>query len=202
MPDAKKIHVGAGNIYVGVTAPATGSLPTGPTMLAHTAGIPATGVNVGHTFGGATFTYTPAKADIESDQSHGVVDTYVTGESCSLTFTIQERSAEALKLAFDAIGHIDDAAKTMFFAGGIYGVTSTCIALVSKRRNGLGAGLVPAAKYEVLVIYKAQSMDPVSMAYSRTEPGRVAVTIRGVHDDTRDDMDQLFQWYREKDATA
>src|SRR5688500_4157562 len=119
MPDAKKIHVGAGNIYVGVTKPATGVLPAGPTMLAHVAGVPASGVNVGHTTGGATFTYTPTKVDIDSDQSFGVVDTYVTTESCSLTFTIQERSATALKLAFDAIGYVSDAAKMMFFAGGV-----------------------------------------------------------------------------------
>lgn len=186
--DASKIHVGAGRIFVGVTAPATGAPPT---LMAHTAGVPASGTEVGHTTGTSTFTYTPTKSDIMSEQALGVVDTFVATESASLTFTIQERTYLALKAAFDAIGAVDDVSKTLFYGGGIYSVFSQAVMLTSRLRNA-------PTKYEVLVIYKSQSMDAVPLAYTRTEASTVSVTLRGVHDTARTEGDQLFQWFREK----
>lgn len=185
--DASKIHVGAGKIYIGVTPPATGDPPT---MMPHTDGVIASGTEVGHTTGGSTFTYTPTKADIDSDQAFGVVDTYVTSESGELVFTIQERNYEALKLAFDNIGAVSDANKILLYGGGPYTVQSRTITLTSRQR-------VATTKFEVLTIYKAQSLNPVTLGYSRTDRSTMAIAVRAVHDTTRSNKDQLFQWYRE-----
>jgi hypothetical protein len=188
--DASKIHVGAARIFVSATAPATGNPPT---LTPHTDGVPSAGapVEVGHTTGVTTATYTPTKVDIDSEQAFGVVDTYVSTEMVEATFTIQERNFAALKLAFDAIGNLDDGSKTLFYAGGVFTVTSQCIVLTSRLRNA-------PTKFEVLTIYKAQSMEPVPIGYSRLERSTIAVRVRGVHDTTRNTGDQLFQWYREK----
>lgn len=188
--DAAKIHVGAARIWLQATAPATGNPPT---LTPHTDGVPTAGtpVEAGHTTGVTTVTYTPTKVDIDSEQAFGVVDTYVSTETVEVTFTIQERNYAALKLAFDAIGNVDDGTKTLFFAGGVYAVTSQCVILTSRRRND-------ATKFEVVTIYKAQSLEPVTLGYSRTERSTIPVRIRGVHDTTRTVGDQLFQWYREK----
>jgi hypothetical protein len=186
--DATKIHIGAGFIYIGVTAPATG---TPPTLMAHTAGVPATGTEVGHTQGNSTFTYTPTKGDITSEQAFGVVDTYVNTETAELAFTIKERNYAAMKMAFDNIGTVTDGAKDLFYAGGVYTVASQAVMLVSRQRNA-------PTKYEVIVLYKAQSMDPVPIMYGRTAESTIGVRLRGVHDTSRNQGDQLFQWYREK----
>lgn len=196
--DAQKIHVGAARIFlgpVGTAVPPTSSDP--PTLSVHTAGVPSTPqvgfVEVGHTFEDTVFEYTPEILDIESEQVFGIVDTAVISQGGKLTFTAQERTYATLRAAFGGIGSVDDTDKTLFYAGGVFAMQSQVVMLTSPRRDN-------PAKFEVLTIYRAQSVEGVKLPYSRKTPSRYAVTLRAVHDASRVVGDQLFQWFREKDA--
>ncbi len=191
--DAAKIHVGAGKIYIGTIAPATG---TPPTRSAHTSGVPSapqTGfIEVGHTDGESTFSYSSEIEDIMSEQAFGIVDSYATNQTASLTFTAQERTYNTLQMAFGGIGssQVTTPNADLFYAGGIFALLNRVVILTSPRRDN------PAA-FEVLTLYKAQSVEGIELPYSRTTPSRYKVTLRAVHDTTRNVGDQLFQWYRE-----
>lgn len=189
--NAANIHVGAALIFIGGVAPTTG---TPPTLTVHTNGVPSspqTGfTEVGHTYEDTVFQYTPTIQDIESEQAFGIVDSYAIDQKCTLKFTCQERVYIALKTAFDAIGQVSDGSKILFYGGGSYTVGSACVILTSRQRNA-------PSKYEVLTIYKAQSVEGVQLTYSRKNPSRYAVTLRGVHDTSRNVGDQLFQWFKE-----
>jgi hypothetical protein len=190
--NAANIHVGAARIWIGGVVPTTG---TPPSLSVHTSGAPTTPqtgfTEVGHTFEDAVWSYQGDIVDIESEQVFGVADTYPTGQKGTLTFTAQERVYIALKTAFDAIGTVDDGSKTLFYGGGIYTVASQVVILTSPRRDN-------TAKFEVLTIYKAQSVAGIQLAYSRKNPSRYKVELRAIHDSARNAGDQLFQWFREK----
>jgi hypothetical protein len=187
--DERNIHIGGGRIWLGVTAPASG-VP--PTLMGHTSGVPATGTEVGHTEGNATFTYRATKELIPSEQALGAVGAFVTDELVSLAFRAQERVYQALRAAFDAIGTVTDASKDLFFGGGqTISPLTQAIMLTSPRRD-------VAAKWEVLVIYKAVNMEGVEIAYGKANRSTYQITLRGLADTSRVIGDQLFQWYREK----
>lgn len=188
---AANIHVGAGRIWLGTTAPATG---TPPTWLTHTDGALATGTEVGHTEGESTFQYQLTKEELKSEQALASVDVYPTEEMCSLVFTAQERVLQTLRAAFDNIGDVDDATRTGFYGGGgtsILAPRTQTVVLTSRRRDA-------TTKFEVLMIYKAFSVEALQLTYSRATPSRYAITLRGIADSSRNDGDRLFQWSREK----
>lgn len=188
---AANIHVGAAWIYVGGVAPASGDPPT---QSAHTNGVPSTPqtgfTEVGHTFGDTVFTYTPDVVDLESEQAFGIVDTYITGQKCELSFTCQEQVYIALKTALGGLSSVNDGSKMLFYGGGPYDVLSQCVIFRSIRRDN-------TSKYIIGTIYKAQVVTPVPFTFSRANPSRYQVTLRGVHDTSRTTKDQLFQLYRE-----
>lgn len=186
--DATKIHVGPGRIWFGVTAPATGNPPT---LMTHTAGVPASGTEVGHTSGNSVITFQNVKSDILSEQSFGVVDTYPTTQSLEVTLTVQERVYAVLTKLFEGVGTVTDGSKDLFYAGGPITVPSFAVMLTSPLRTD-------NTKFEVFVGYRMQMAAPVTLTYSRTDVSMVAVTLRGTHDTSRNVGDQLFQWFREK----
>lgn len=186
--DATKIHVGPARIWFGVTAPATG---TPPTLMAHTAGVPATGTEVGHTNGNTVVTFQNVKADINSEQSFGIVDTYATGQSLEITMTLQERVYAILQKLFEGIGSATTANEDLFYGGGPIAVPSFAVMLSSPLRQD-------PTLFEVFVGYRMQLTSPVPLTYSRTDVSMIAVTLRGTHDTARNVGDQLFQFYREK----
>lgn len=189
--NSANIHISAGRIFIGVTPPATGAPPT---WLTHTDGVPATGTEVGHTEGDSVFTYKPTKAEVVSEQALGPVDAFVTDEMAQLTFTAQERVFTTLQAALDNIGNVNDVTRMGFYAGNgasLINIFTTCVVLTSRRRDA-------TTKFEVLVIYKAYSVEGVALTYSRTKPSTYAVTLKGLNDTTRNAGDQLFQFSREK----
>ena len=183
------IHIGAARIFLGVTAPASG---TPPTLMGHTNGVPATGTEVGFTEGNATFSYRPTKELIPVEQALSAAGMFVSDEVAQLVFRAQERVYVALRAAFDNIGTVSDGSKDMFYAGGqsiipLY----QSVMLTSPRRD-------VAAKWEVLVIYKATSMEGIELPYGKATRSTYQITLRGLADSSRSISDQLFQWYREK----
>lgn len=186
-----EIHIGPANIYIGVTAPATGAPPT---WMTHTNGVPGTGTHVGATIDETVFTWTTEKEDLMAEQVMGVLDMYITGQGGELTFTAQERTLELMQKTFDNIGMVDDVTRMGFYGGGggsIIQVQYTCIFLSSLRRDLVG-------KYEILVLYKGVSTEPMPLTYSRTSPSTYECAFRALPDTDRDEGDQIFQFSREK----
>lgn len=191
--DPKNIHIGAARIFLGVTNPATG---TPPTLMGHTDGVPATGTEVGYTQGAATFSYKQNKQEVEAEQSLSPVDVFNTTEESQLEFTAMEHVYNTLKTAFDNIGSVDDAAKTLFYAGdgsGLLNVTTQGVTLTSRIRTS-------PLKFEVLTIYRVYNVEGVVIGYQRTTEAVYKITLKALVDTSRNLGDRLFQWYKEKAA--
>lgn len=159
--------------------------------MTHTAGVPASGTEVGHTTGDTVATFENVKSDINSEQSFGIVDTYVTGQNLTVTMTLMERVYSILQKLFEGVGSATAGGYDLFYGGGPVSVPSFSVMISSPLRQD-------NTKFEVFVGYRMQLSSPIPLTYSRTTVSQVAVTLRGTHDSTRNVGDQLFQWYREK----
>jgi len=185
-----QIQIGAARIWTGVNTPTTG---TPPFLLTHTDGVPSSGTEVGYTTGPAVFTYKQTKVPILAEQSLNPVDVYVTTEEGSLVFEAMERTYTTLKLAFDNVNTATDAGKDLFYGGDATAMSSvytTCVALTSRRR-------LSPSKFEVVVLYRAYSVDGIQLAYTRTKESTYKVTMSALIDTNRVVGDRLFQFYRE-----
>ncbi len=189
--DPNNIHIGAARLWLNVTAPATG---TPPTLLTHTDGVPATGTEVGYTQDAATFTYKQNKQEVEAEQSLNPVDVFIVNEEIMIEFNAMEHVYNTLKTAFDNVGTVDDATKSLFYGGdgsGLVSVTTQCVALTSRIRTA-------PTKFEVLVLYRVYNVEGIVVPYNRTGVAVYKITLKGLVDTTRNAGDRLFQWYREK----
>lgn len=185
------IHIGAARIFLGVTAPASG---TPPTLLTHTDGVPGSGTEVGYTQDAATFTYKQNKQEVEAEQSLNPVDVFNVSEECMIEFNAMEHVYNTLKTAFDNVGTVSDGSKDLFYGGdggGLVSVTTQCVALTSRIRTA-------PTKFEVIVLYRVYNVEGIVMPYARTTPAVYKVTLKGLTDTTRNAGDRLFQWFKEK----
>lgn len=190
--DQTKIHVGALRIWTNATVAVTG---TPPTYAAHTSGVPSAGspIEAGLTEGDAVFTYQLKKEEINAEQSLGPVDVFASDEMVSLTFSMQEANAQALKVAFDSSVGYDNTAGDAFYFGGGTGVLApmtTCVFFSSVRRDAV-------TKFWVGQLYKAYSKDGFSFAFSKTKKSLMKVTLVGLADLTRTAKDQMGYLRRE-----
>lgn len=185
--DAREIHVGPGRIFINVTAPPS-TLPR--TLMTHVEGEPATGDEVGHTTGPTVATYTLTKADIESEQAFGVIDSYATAQSIEMTFTARQQNYELRRRLMEGLHAAKQGGAQVFTGGGQPAIESFSICIISPRRGD-------PSRFQVLTIYKAQVVSPVPFTFSRTDISDTPVTIRGVHDTSRMHNDQMFQHYIE-----
>jgi hypothetical protein len=187
---ASNIHVGPMRIWVGVTNPTSG---TPPTLMTHTAGVPATGTEVGYTEGDGVFEYVLSKEEIDAEQALAPVDVFVKDEMVHLTVNLQEANYTALKAAFDSgVGNVDDGSKTLFYSGGNVPTAMTLSVFFSSVRRDA------PTKYFIGVIYKAYSPKGFNFAASKTKKSVYPVELRGILDTTRNAGDQLYQFFREK----
>jgi len=185
-----RIHVGPARLFVGVTAPASGAPPT---FVAHTAGVPATGTEIGLTNGDTVFTYEATKSEIQAEQYYAGVDVFLTQEKAKITFTAQEATVVALRAAFDNIGQFTDGTKEAFYAGsgsGAFACLKQTVMLTARQR-------VNPAKYIVIMMYLAYPSKGMNFPFSRTKPGMSPVEFSGLADVTRTAGDAIFQWYWE-----
>lgn len=186
---ASNVHVGPARIFIGVTNPASG-LP--PTLMPHTAGVPATGEEVGYTTGDAIFRKSNETSFINAEQALGPIGSYLTAEIGEVEFTAMERVYNTLRAAFDNTGTVNDGTKMLFYGGGLpYTLRRQSVMLSSARTNQAG-------KYEISVLYSAFSANGFEVAYRKTGESTYRIVLRGLYDDTRVLGDQLFQHYVEK----
>lgn len=188
--DQTKVHVGAARIFTGVTNAVTG---TPPTYLTHTNGVPSTGTEIGLTDGDTIFQYVLRKQEILAEQSLGPVDVWADLETATLTFTMQEANANALKIAIDSsVGYDSSGGDAFYFGGGttVLGPMLTGVFFSAPRRDN-------PAKFLTGQLYKAYSKDGLNFPMSRTKKGLVKVTLIGLTDLTRTPKDQMGYIRRE-----
>jgi hypothetical protein len=185
-----RIHVGPARIFVGVTAPASGAPPT---FVGHTAGVPATGTEIGLTNADTTFTYEAKKAEIQAEQFYAGVDVYLQQESAKVTFTAEESTVKALQTAFDNIGQFTDGTKEAFYGGSGSGAftTFTQVVMLTSRQR------INTSKYIVIMLYKAYPSKGLIYPFSRTKPAMWPAEFTGLADPSRTAGDAMFQFYYE-----
>lgn len=186
-----KIHVGPARIFVGVTNPASGAPPT---WVTHTAGVPATGTEIGLTNGDTVFTYEAKKSEIEAEQYYAGVDVFLTQENAKLSFTAQESTVKALQASFDAIGQFSDGTKDAFHAGsgsGAFACLKQSVMVTARQR-------VNPAKYIIILMYLTYPGKGLNYAFARTKPAMNPVEFNALADTSRTSGDAMFQFYVEK----
>ena len=197
--DATKIHIGAGDIFIGGTAPEPGDDPSDPTAgtpselvsaTAAYAGVSTLGVGVGSTNGAATFTYRPTFYQVMNEQAFAEVATVPTAEECSLAFGAQELTYQNIKTAMgQTTTRVQTAtpgpAANVNYGGGLAVVPVEPAVLLSRKRTGVG--------YFIVCLYQGYSADGGVTNFDRRAETRMPVTLRGLADGSRPVGDQLFQ---------
>lgn len=192
MATVENIHIGAGNMWIGGTAPTAGADPIDPTssdLNAMTTGFAAPasgGTAVGFTNGPATLTYRPTYYMVETEQAFAEVITTPTAEETTLAFNALEATYQNIVVAMgQATAGVNAGTSNAIFVGGKPTVEPQVLTLCSRKRSGTG--------YYLLTMYQAYSNDGVALNFERRREMQIAVTVRGLADATRPEGDQLFQ---------
>lgn len=187
----QNILAGPARIFVGTTAPASG---TPPTLVGHTNGVPATGTEVGYTTGPVEFVYKNTKEEIKPEQAYMPVALYVTDEMAEITFECLEKTYNTLLRAFDNVGTVTDVNKDLFYFGNgtsiIAPFTATVFFSSPQRTN--------PAKYSIGMLYYAYNPEGVRLPFTKTKPMSYKMTFRALADVTRTAGDQGGQFFIEK----
>lgn len=192
--DVAKIHIGAGDIWLGGTPPAAGvdlndpTTSTVNTMATNFTAPTSGGTHVGFTNGPATLTYKPTYYNVETEQAFAEVVVTPTAEECSLEFVMLEASYTNLA---NAMGqgttevNVGPPANNAIFVGSKPTLATRLLVMNSRKRSGAG--------YYILTVYQTYSMDGVALNFERRKETQNKVTMRALADTTRPVGDQLFQ---------
>lgn len=182
--NAANVHQGPGRIFINITNPASGDPPT---AMAHTAGVPTPGVEVGYTTGDLIFRRTKETGLINAEQATGPIGAYLLGEGVEVEFTALERVYTTLQAAFDNTGQVHTGGRMLFYGGGsAYPIRTQTVFVSSLRPNQAG-------KYEISVIYRAYSVQGYETQYRKSGASEFKMILRGLFDTTRTVNDQLYQ---------
>jgi len=134
-PQPELIHVGRGDLYIGVDVPTSGQ------VVPLIAGVPATGRFVGSTLAEAMWVYKPRSFDIRTQQSTGIQGYVVIEEELDLEFTFGEISFENLRDLMATPKNQD----TFMSVGGLIVPNLKSCLIVAPRRAG---GFIQAMLYQ------------------------------------------------------
>lgn len=165
------IQVARGNIWLGVTVPATPPVPL-------INGEPATGTSVGATMGPASVRYRPTALDIIIQQTTVIVDQVITAEDLRIEFTLGEMTYNNLVRFFMGATGVT----TYVTLGGRLFPAEASVLLVSPRRNGT---------YFQAMLYRATFSEERELAAAREAVMAPRVISRGLGDLSRTEGDQV-----------
>lgn len=181
------------NIWLGVTAPTTG------TRLALSSGTPSTGTNIGATMGPATFAYRPTITEIMVEQATAPVDFGVNVEEASIQFNVSELTAVNLQMNLLSVARKGPATggSQWVHGGGITNPANTTVVLIAPRRDNAGGTM-----YSVVMLYKAFLPEGVDIPFTKSTPTGMTVRLKAMADTTRPVNDHMFQFIPNHDGTG
>lgn len=196
-PQVQNIHIGAGDIWVGGTAPAAGTDLTDPTAgtpsVLNTAASGFTaptsgGTAIGFTNGPANLAYRPTFYMVETEQAFAEVDVVPTGEESTLSFNALEAVYTNFKNAFgQATSRVvaGPPAANAIYVGSKPVVPKNVVVLISRKKSAVG--------YFILTIYQGYSFSGATLNFERRADTKIPTEVRSLADLTRPVGDQLFQ---------
>ncbi len=174
-PDA--IHVGRGDIYVGVPIPVTP-----PVALQN--GIPLSGTFIGGTLEPASLNYKVTTVDVRTQQSGVLAISVVNTEDLELEFTIGEMTFNNLQSFILGSGISPFGSPTVSFGGQVIPNT-TGLLMVVPTRTGY---------FMEIMIYQAYFPRDRVIAFAREKETMMKVTAVGFGQFNRARGDQLGFW--------
>lgn len=193
-PVVGNIHIGQGEVWLGGSAPASGSDPTDPTagtpsalntMTTAFAAPTSGGTYVGFTFGPATLTYRPTYYMVVTEQAFSEVVTIPTNEEASLAFTALEQTYTTIAAAWGQGTTRTTGGAQAVYVGSKHVISTKVVTMMSRKRSGTG--------YYIVTIYSAYTSDGATVSFERRAESRLPVTMRALADVSRPEGDQLFQ---------
>jgi len=188
--DVTRIEVGPARVFLGVTLPASGA---GPTLMGHTAGVPATGTEIGLTEGDTVLEIMSEKKEILAEQFYAPVEVFLTLQRAKVTFTAKESTVIGLRAALDAIGQTTTATEDLYYFGagaGAFACLKQSVFLSARRRDN-------PAKYIICVLYSCYASKGLTYTFSRTKEATYPVELTALAITTRTAGDCMGQFYRE-----
>jgi len=184
------LHIGYADIYMGTSAPSTGT--TYPVPVTVTAsGVPTnigTATYIGYTEGEAKLSYKPSYQEIEVEQALSAIGQFVSKEEATLSFTCKQATAQNLSMAIGQ-GVLTDIpgtpAVSQIQVGGYRAVSTKPFVLVSR--------IDETNDFYIACFYSGFSADGLDIAFNKNKETTIPVTIKGFSDITRRRSDQLFQ---------
>lgn len=178
-------YIAEGRVYIGATLPTTGNAPT------LTAGVPASGTDVGATQGEAKFTYKAAVEIVEIEQAFTGVAPHITAEEATIELTVAEATAAQIKNAMGQTFVRTVGTASVVSVGGQIPISGASICIVSPIRG-------VASKYCGAMLYNAYSDAGLELSFARGAVRLVKMTFKAFLDDTllaRDVGDRLGQYF-------
>lgn len=141
-----------------------------PDSVAHPASI-----CLGVTEGGITGTVKVKASDITVDQADAPVDRYVEMVEMTISAELAQQSITLLQNALSVGTYSTSSGYKQLTIGGTAAIPTACIALISPKRSD-------ATKFDVVLIYKAQSIIDVAKLAARAKKSTHKVTFSGLAD--------------------
>lgn len=141
------------------------------------------GVDIGHTQGGVTFSYSPDYTELKVDKWASAVDMALSGEEVTVTIRLAEPQAARLRYAI-AAGNYEPTGSPTHEFGRSTGFLGSSFA-GTLRLHPLA--LANSNQAEDIHIYKAVAVDDVELEYTVDDQLVVEVTLRALVDETKTD---------------
>ena len=181
-----KMHVGFADVWIGGTAPTSG------TPVTITSGSPSNGgTNIGTTESELKFAYKPKYEYLGVEQALTEVDAATVGEELELDFTLAELTSAQLKLILMQASLTTNSGSTpttnMMTLGGKTSIAPVVVTFISQKRNNAG-------NYYISTFYRCIGSEMLDLAFGKTKRTAVACKFRCLADITRPANDQLSQF--------
>lgn len=167
------IHVGRGDIWIGVAVPNSGSQ-----VPIDSNGAPATGRNIGATLAPCNWNYRPTSFDIRTQQNTAIVGYIITEEDLRVEFEVGELTYQNLK---DMLVTPRDESTFVSVGGLIVPPLKSCLVVAPRR----GGGYIEA------MVYSAAFLEARELTFNRAGQLSIRVAARGQGITSRPYGDQL-----------